>query len=249
MNPLTGTGTQSKKTESLAQLQRLGQSICLDYIRRSLIQSGELKRLIKEQSVTGMTSNPTIFDKAISGSSDYDETLASLLKQDATAGPGRLYEELAIEDIRMAADALRPIWERTGGGDGYVSLEVSPELAHDTERSIGEALRLWKAVERPNLMIKIPATPEGIPAVEALIAEGLNVNVTLMFSLAHYEAVAQAYLKGLEKCATPEKVASVASFFVSRVDTAVDKLLESLGSPQANALRGKIAIANSRRVY
>ncbi len=249
MNLLTGTGTQSKKTESLAQLQRQGQSIWLDYIRRSLVQSGELKRLIKEQGVTGMTSNPTIFDKAIGGSGDYDQTLTALLKQDATAAPERLFEQLAVEDIRMAADALRPVWDRTGGGDGYVSLEVSPKLAHDTEGSVGEALRLWKAVERPNLMIKIPATKEGIPAVEALIAEGLNINNTLMFSMAHYEAVAQAYLNGLEKCAKPEKVASVASFFVSRVDTVVDKALEALGTPQAEALRGKIAIANSRHVY
>jgi len=249
VNPQTGAGTQSKKTDSLAHLQRQGQSIWLDYIRRSLIQSGELKRLIKEEFVTGMTSNPTIFDKAIGGSADYDQTLTSLLQQDAMAGPGRLYEQLAVEDIRMAADALRPVWERTGGGDGYISLEVSPELAHDTEGSVREALRLWKTVERPNLMIKIPATKEGIPAVEALIAEGLNVNITLMFSLAHYEAVARAYLNGLDKCAKPEKVASVASFFVSRVDTEVDKALEALGSPEAAALRGKIAIANSRRVY
>ncbi|HVB33899.1 MAG TPA: bifunctional transaldolase/phosoglucose isomerase [Patescibacteria group bacterium] len=249
MNPQTGTGIQSSKTNSLAELQRQGQSIWLDYIRRSLVQSGELKRLIKEKNVTGMTSNPTIFDKAIGGSSDYDESLAAQLKQDAMAKPSRLFEQLAIEDIRMAADALRPVWERTGGGDGYVSLEVAPELAHDTEGSIGEALRLWKMVERPNLMIKIPSTKEGIPAVEALIAEGLNVNITLMFSVAHYEAVARAYLQGLEKCASPEKVASVASFFVSRVDTAVDPALEALASPEAYGLRGKIAIANSRRVY
>lgn len=249
MNPQTGTGTQSTQTNALAELQRQGQSIWLDYIRRNLLQSGELKRLIEEKHVTGMTSNPTIFDKAIGGSSDYDEALAKLLKQDGMAGPRQLYEDVAVEDIQMAADALRPVWEHTNGADGYVSLEVPPELAHDTEGSITEARRLWKKVDRPNLMIKIPSTKEGIPAVETLIADGLNINITLMFSMAHYEAVARAYLNGLEKCEHPERTASVASFFVSRVDTMVDKQLEALGTPEAQALRGKIAVANSRLVY
>jgi transaldolase/glucose-6-phosphate isomerase len=249
VNSRTGTGTQSTKTNPLAELQRQGQSIWLDYIRRSLLQSGELKRLIEERHVTGMTSNPTIFDKAIGGSSDYDESLASLLKQDAMADSQRLFEELAIEDIRSAADALRPIWNRTNGLDGYVSLEVAPELAHDTQGSVSEARRLWKKADRPNLMIKIPATREGIPAIETLIADGLNINITLMFSMAHYEAVAHAYLNGLERCARPERAASVASFFVSRVDSAADKQLEELGTPEARQLLGKIAVANSRRVY
>jgi transaldolase/glucose-6-phosphate isomerase len=249
MNPRIQTDSKGTKTNPIAGLREQGQSIWLDYIRRSLLTSGELKRLIEENGVSGMTSNPTIFDKAIGGSSDYDEALAALLKKDAMAKPRQLFEALAIEDIRMAADALRPEWERTKGGDGYVSLEVAPELAHDTERTIAEAKRLWEMVDRPNLMIKVPSTPEGIPAVETLIGEGVNVNITLMFSMAHYEAVAEAYLKGLEKCETPERVASVASFFVSRVDTAVDKVLEKAASPQALGLRGKIAVANSRLVY
>lgn len=249
MNPPAGAGSKVTTMNPLAELRRQGQSIWLDYIRRNLMVGGELRRLIDAQGVTGMTSNPTIFDKAIAGSSDYDQALAERLGKDAMTRPRQLFEALAVEDIRMAAEALRQVWERTGGGDGYVSLEVAPELAHDTRGSIGEAMRLWKLVDRPNLMIKIPATTEGFPAVEALIGEGLNVNITLMFSMAHYEAVAKAFLNGLAKCAQPEKIASVASFFVSRVDTAVDKALEKLGTPEALELRGKIAIANSRRVY
>ena len=161
----------------------------------------------------------------------------------------KLYEQLAIEDIQMTADVLRPVFDDTQGGDGYVSLEVSPHLAHDTQSTISEAKRLKAAVNRPNLMIKVPATPEGIPAIEALIADGVSVNVTLMFSINHYEAVARAYIKGLERCAEPSKIASVASFFVSRVDTMVDRALESLGTPQAQCLLGKIAVANSKLVY
>ena len=249
MNPRTGTGSKTTQENPVAELRQQGQSIWLDYIRRSLIQSGELKRLMDEKGVTGMTSNPTIFDKAIGGSSDYDESLAAMLKKDARTEPGLLFEHLAIEDIRMATDALRPVWERCKGADGYVSLEVSPKLAHETQQSIDEARRLWKAVDRPNLMIKIPSTPEGIPAVEVLLGEGINVNITLMFSLAHYNAVARAFLNGLARCAKPERIASVASFFVSRVDTAVDNALEKVGTPEALGLRGKIGIANSRRVY
>jgi transaldolase/glucose-6-phosphate isomerase len=248
MNPQTGTGSRTQ-ANPVAELRQQGQSIWLDYIRRSLIQSGELKRLMDEKGVTGMTSNPTIFDKAIGGSSDYDEALAAMLKKDAMTEPGLLFEALAIEDIRMATDAMRPVWEKTKGADGYVSLEVSPKLAHETQKSIDEARRLWKAVDRPNLMIKIPSTPEGIPAVEVLLGEGINVNITLMFSMAHYNAVARAFLNGLARCAKPERIASVASFFVSRVDTAVDNALDKIGTPEALALRGKIAIANSRRVY
>jgi transaldolase/glucose-6-phosphate isomerase len=249
MNPQTGTGSKTALASPVAQLREQGQSLWLDYIRRDILGNGELNRLVETLGITGMTSNPTIFDKAIGGSSDYDEAIRSLLNKDANAPAGALFEQLAIEDIRAATDSLRPIWERTGGADGYVSLEVAPGLAHDTAASVAEARKLWKAVNRPNLMIKIPSTPEGIPAVETLLAEGINVNITLMFSMAHYEAVAQAYLKGLSRCAKPEKMASVASFFVSRVDTAVDKALEKLGTPEALALRGKIAVANSRLVY
>jgi transaldolase / glucose-6-phosphate isomerase len=233
----------------LQELAAEGQSIWLDYIRRNMIRSGELKRLVEDDGIRGVTSNPTIFEKAIAGSTDYDEALRALLAKDPNGEVGKLYEPLAIEDIQMAADVLRPVYDATKGDDGYVSLEVSPHLAHDTQGTISEAKRLRAAVDRPNIMIKVPGTPEGVPAFEQLIADGVNVNVTLMFSMAHYEAVARAYVKGLEHCADPAKVASVASFFVSRVDTAVDKALESLGTQQALSLLGKIAIANSKMVY
>ncbi len=236
MNPLKELGAQ-------------GQSIWLDYIRRNLILSGELKRMVEQDGIRGVTSNPTIFEKAIAGSTDYDDALTAMLARDPKAAVEKLYEPLAIEDIQMAADVLRPVYDSTNGDDGYVSLEVSPHLAHDTQGTISEAKRLRAAVNRPNLMVKVPATPAGIPAIEQLIADGLNINVTLMFSMSHYEAVARAYVKGLERCADPAKVASVASFFVSRVDTAVDKALESLGTDRALSLLGKIAIANSKMVY
>jgi transaldolase/glucose-6-phosphate isomerase len=233
----------------LKDLQQYGQSVWLDYIRRSLIIGGELEHLVKEDGLRGVTSNPTIFQKAIAGSNDYDEALNKLLKDNPHLEARNLYEKLAIEDIQRAADIFRKVYEETGGADGFVSLELSPGLAHDTERSVAEARRLWKEVNRPNLMIKVPATKEGIPAMEALIADGINVNITLMFSLVHYETVAQAYLRGVKKCLYPSKVASVASFFVSRVDTAVDKALEARGSPRALELRGKIATATAKMVY
>jgi transaldolase len=235
----------------LKELRELGQSVWLDYIRRDLIRSGELKRLVEEDGIRGVTSNPTIFEKAITGSTDYDDALRAHLAKDPKTDVGKLYERLAIEDIQMAADVLRAVYDNTGGADGYVSFEVSPHLAHDTQATISEAKRLRAAVDRPNVMIKVPATPEGIPAIEALIAEGVNVNITLMFSMSHYEAVARAYIRGLERCTNPARVASVASFFVSRVDTMVDRALETLATAQARAktLLGKIAIANSKMVY
>lgn len=233
----------------LKELAGEGQSIWLDYIQRNLIRSGELKRLVDEDGIRGVTSNPTIFEKAIAGSTDYDEALGAMLARDAKAPVEQLYEPLAIEDIQMAADVLRTVHDASHGEDGYVSLEVSPHLAHDTQRTISEAKRLRGLVDRPNLMVKVPATAAGIPAIEQLIADGLNINVTLMFSMADYEAVARAYIKGLERCAKPSEVASVASFFVSRVDTAVDKELEKIATPEASALCGKIAIANSKMVY
>ena len=236
MNPLKGLGEQ-------------GQSIWLDYIRRQLLSSGGLKRLVDEDGIRGVTSNPTIFEKAIAGSTDYDDALRQMLAQNPNIEAGKLYEPLAIEDIQTAADVLRGVYDATHGDDGYVSLEVSPHLAHDTEGTIREAKRLRAAVNRPNLMIKVPATPAGIPAIERLIADGISINVTLMFSMNHYEAVAGAYVKGLQRAANPAAVASVASFFVSRVDTVVDKQLETIGTPEARALLGKIAIANSRVVY
>src|SRR5689334_9723194 len=233
----------------LKQLQEQGQSVWLDYIRRDLLTGGGLKRLRDEDGLSGVTSNPTIFDKAIAGSSDYDESLRSLLAKDPHVNPEKLFDHLEIEDIQMAADILRPVYDQTDGADGFVSMEVPASMAHNTAATVSEAKRLWRAVVRPNVMIKVPATPEGIPAIEALIAEGINVNITLMFSLAHYEAVAAAYLRGLRRNQNPSKVASVASFFVSRVDTMVDAALEKIGTPEALALRGKIAIANSKRVY
>ncbi len=233
----------------LADLLAAGQSPWLDYIRRSLLTSGELRRMVEVDGITGVTINPTIFDKAIAGSQDYDDALKALLARDPGLTAAELYERLAVEDVAGAADVLRPVFDRTDGKDGFVSLEVSPRLAHDTAGTVAEARRLWAAVDRPNLLIKVPATPEGIPAIEELLASGINVNITLMFSLAHYEAVAQAYLRGLARAPDPSHLASVASIFVSRIDTAVDKLLDASGRPEAKALRGRIAIANCRVVY
>jgi transaldolase len=234
---------------SLKQLRDCGQSIWLDYIRRDLITSGEFQRLVEEDGIHGVTSNPTIFDKAIAAGIAYDDALRLLLAADPDRDALTLFEKLEIEDLQMAADILRPVYDQTKGADGFVSIEVSPRLAYDTAGSVAEAQRLWKAVNRPNLMVKIPSTVHGVQAVEVLIAGGINVNITLMFSLAHYEAVAQAYLRGLKRNAKPHQVSSVASFFVSRVDTEVDRALETIGTPEALSLRGKIAIANARVVY
>jgi transaldolase/glucose-6-phosphate isomerase len=233
----------------LKDLQQYGQSVWLDYVRRSLIINGELEHLVKQDGLRGITSNHAIFQKVIAGSSDYDETLKKLLKDNPRLETRHIYEKLAIEDIQKAADIFRNVYEETGGTGGFASLELPPGLAHDTEGIVAEARRLWKEVNRPNLMIKVPATKEGIPAVEALIGDGINLNIILIFSLGHYEAVAQAYLRGLKKCLYPSKVASVASFFLSRVDTAVDNTLGAKGSPQALELRGKIAIAIAKIVY
>jgi transaldolase len=204
---------------------------------------------VADDGVRGVTSNPSIFQKAIEGGDAYDAAVIDCLARDPEMATVALYEELAVEDIRGAADILRSVWEGSGGSDGFVSLEVSPHLARDTEGTVAEAQRLWRFVDRPNLMIKVPATAEGIPAIEALIREGINVNATLMFSLADYEAVANAYLRGLERNPNPSVVASVASFFVSRVDTKVDARLEAIGSPEALALRGRAAIANAKLAY
>jgi transaldolase len=239
----------------LDQLADLGQAIWLDFIRRSLITSGELQSLV-EDGLRGMTSNPTIFDKAIADSDDYDPALEQLVAEDRSVD--EIYEALAFDDIQRATDALRPVYDRTAGLDGYVSLEVNPHLAHDTEGTVVEARRFFATIGRPNLMIKVPATPAGMPAIETLIGEGINVNVTLIFSLGHYEAVTQAYLAGLEKLAASggdlSKVASVASFFVSRIDTAVDRALDDVqtshpDSPLPAALKGKIAVASAKAAY
>jgi transaldolase/glucose-6-phosphate isomerase len=236
------------KDNPLIELQRLGQSIWYDNIRRGLLTSGELKRMIDAGEIVGLTSNPAIFEKAIAGSTDYDAALIALLEENPHADAEDLYDKLVIEDIQTTADLLAPIYERTNGMDGYACVEVSPRLAHDTEGTIAEARRFFAAINRPNVMVKVPATPEGFPAITALIGEGINVNVTLMFSLQDYLDVSEAYLAGLEKLATSggnlSRVASVASFFVSRIDSAVDKVL-----PDDSLLRGKIAIANAKRAY
>jgi transaldolase len=238
---------------SLEEVQRLGQSIWYDNISRELLLSGEIERLIN-MGVTGLTSNPTIFEKAISGSADYDDALSALAAERLDTKDS--YEKLAMEDIRAATDLLRPAYDRTEGRDGYASLEVSPTLAHNTECTITEALRLFAALDRPNAMIKVPATPEGIPAIRLLIGQGININVTLIFSLSTHRQVMEAYIAGLEDLAKSggglSKVASVASFFVSRVDTAVDNLLgesASQSKPGTDAIMGKAAIANAKLAY
>jgi transaldolase/glucose-6-phosphate isomerase len=231
----------------LRQLAELGQSVWLDYISRSLFTSGELQRRI-DQGVRGVTSNPTIFDKAIADNSHYAADLRRLVGQGQSVED--IYEALALDDIGRAADLLRPVYEDTDGLDGYVSLEVSPALAHDTQATIAEARRLFARLERPNVMIKVPATPAGVPAIQSLIGAGVNVNVTLIFSLAHYQAVAEAYIAGLEQRLAEGgalgRIASVASFFVSRLDTILDPLLEAAGAAE---LQGQIAIANSKAAY
>ena len=230
-------------------LRERGQSVWLDNISRGLITSGQLQRLIDEDGVSGITSNPTIFAKAIADGSDYDEALKSIVRDQPGISNASLAERLMIEDIQMAAERLRPTFDRTQGADGFVSLEVSPKCAGDTEASIAEARRLWFDIARLNVMIKVPATEAGIPAVEALTAQGINVNITLMFSLEHYEAVATAYLRGLAGSPGKHHVSSVASVFVSRLDAIADPLLDAIGSPEAKRLRGKMALANARRIY
>ncbi len=244
----------------VAALKHYGQSVWLDYIRRSVIASGELKRLVDEDGLGGVTSNPAIFEKAIDGSNDYASAIDEISKEDPGLGAKLVYERLAIKDIQDAADVLRPVYESTGSHDGYVSLEVSPELANDTEGTLAEARELWKSVARPNVMIKVPATPAGLPAIRTLIGEGINVNVTLLFARDRYEAVAQAFIEGLEARAAAgqpvAQVASVASFFVSRIDTAVDALLEAKlktaegkDKTRIEALLGKVAVANAKLAY
>ena len=226
-----------------------GQAAWLDYIERDLLTGGGLERLVAADGVRGVTSNPSIFKAAITGSESYDADIDAFLEAHPEASTEALYEALAITDIQMAADILAPVYETSVGTDGFVSFEVSPHLAHDTAGTEAEAHRLWKAVDRPNLMIKVPATSAGIPAIENLIAAGINVNATLMFSLADYEAVATAFLRGLKRRSDPSGVASVASFFVSRVDSKVDAALEVIGTDEALGLCGRAAIANSRLAY
>ncbi len=236
-----------------------GQSPWYDNIDRSQLKAGELQRMLNEDGILGVTANPTIFEKSISAGDAYDEQISQLISDGKNTN--EIYEAVVIQDIRTVADLLRPIYDRTNGADGYVSLEVSPELANDTEGTISEAKRFWKMVERPNLMIKIPATPAGIPAIYEVLRSGINVNVTLIFSIESYRQVVDSYQRALEDMHSRgedlSKVASVASFFVSRVDTLVDKRLEDMikGTNDASeqqklkALEGKAAIANARLVY
>ncbi|HEY2664105.1 MAG TPA: transaldolase [Candidatus Binataceae bacterium] len=239
----------------LRELEAMGQSLWLDYIRRDLFGSEPFRRLLEDDGLKGMTSNPTIFEKAIAGSAIYDSQLDELARQGNSVDA--IYEAISQTDIRLAADALRPIYDRSGGRFGYVSYEVSPELSRDTEGTLLEARRFFAAIDRPNLMIKIPGTPEGIPAIEQLIADGRNINVTLMFSMVHYDAVAEAYLRGLERAAKLgkplDRIASVASVFVSRIDTLLDKTIDRRlaegADPKFLGLKGRVGVANSKLIY
>lgn len=243
----------------LRSLSESGQSVWLDYIQRKLLATGELERLVEDDGVTGVTSNPAIFEKAVADSDDYDDVTARMGRE-GSADPKAVYEAIAMRDIREAADVLQSVYRETGRRDGYVSLEVSPHLAHDTEGTVAEARRLWNSVSRDNLLIKVPGTPEGVPAIERLIGEGISVNVTLLFAREAYEQVAQAYLRGLAKAAADGldlgRIASVASFFISRIDTLADQMIEArleaadeAGKERLRGLMGKVAIANAKLTY
>ncbi len=236
----------------LLKIRDLGQSIWLDYIQRGILENGEIAGLIERDGLAGITSNPAIFEKAIVEHHDYDGAIAALIGRDMNTSD--MYETLVLEDVARAADLFRPLYERSGGGDGYVSIEVSPHLAQDTERTIKEGGRLWETLQRPNIMIKVPATREGLPAIRQLLAAGINVNVTLLFGLARYRQVVEAYMAGLEDRVSAGKplhgVASVASFFLSRIDVLTDKKLDALGATgAARDLRGQAAIAYARLAY
>ncbi|HTY24545.1 MAG TPA: transaldolase [Desulfomonilaceae bacterium] len=244
-------------TNPLLKIQELGQSVWLDLIRRSMIVSGELRRLIKEDGLRGVTSNPDIFEKAIVETEDYASDIRSLSFEDRNSE--QIYETLATEDIRQAADEFRPVFDELDGRDGFVSLEVSPKLALDTDATVREARRLWQALNRPNVFIKVPATKEGLVAIKQLIGEGINVNVTLLFGLDRYREVAESYISGLETAAAAGKslkqISSVASFFLSRIDVLVDPMLEKIidrggeNASIAKSLRGETAIACAKAAY
>jgi transaldolase len=245
------------KDNPLKKLELLGQSIWLDYIRRDLFSNGELRKLIDDDGLTGMTSNPSIFEKAIAESNIYDQDIRDLAKK--IKDVKSIYEALSQRDVQSAADEFRSVYEKTDGKDGYVSLEVNPHLAHDTKGTIEEAQRLWTALNRPNVFIKVPATSEGLPAIQQLISEGINVNITLLFGLPRYRQVAEAYIAGIESRTAQGKpvkhIASVASFFVSRIDALVDSMLEKLiaqGGPKADLakiMHGQIAISSAKAAY
>jgi transaldolase len=245
------------KDNPLLKLESYGQSIWLDFIHRGMLTTGELARLIEEDGLSGVTSNPAIFEKAIDQTGDYEAAIRTLARAGKSAT--EIYEELAVEDVRMTADLFRPLFERKNGTDGFISLEVSPRLAHDTVGTIQEARRFWKRVDRPNLFIKVPGTSEGLPAIRQLLSEGINVNVTLLFGLPRYRAVVEAYLDGMEAAAAQgyalKGISSVASFFLSRIDVLIDPLLEkksaekSRVSEVARSLRGEVAIASAKIAY
>ncbi|THD35043.1 MAG: transaldolase [Sphingomonas sp.] len=238
----------------LNDLEKLGQAVWLDFIDRKLLAEGGLKKLVDEDGITGVTSNPSIFEKAMGHGDAYDAELAEFDKAHPGAATMDRYEALAISDIRDAADTLRPVYDRLGGKDGYVSMEVSPYLANDTDDTIAEAAKLWSMIDRPNVMIKIPGTAAGVPAIATSIDKGININVTLLFGIEAYKAVAMAFVEGLEKRAARgeaiDRIASVASFFVSRIDTKIDDAIDAgTGGEEAKALRGKVAIANAKLAY
>ncbi len=234
----------------LLKIRDLGQSIWLDYIQRGMLDSGEIARLIERDGLAGITSNPSIFEKAIVEHHDYDRAIAALSRRELNTAD--MYEALVLEDVGRAADLFRSLYDRTNGGDGFVSIEVSPHLAHDTERTVSEGRRLWETLQRPNIMIKVPATREGLPAIRRLLAAGVNVNATLLFGLARYRQVLEAFMSGLEDRVSAGRplngVASVASFFLSRIDVWVDKKLDALGAAGVH-LRGQAAIAYARLAY
>jgi transaldolase / glucose-6-phosphate isomerase len=256
----TGVLESAKAANPLKELLKYGQSMWLDYIRRDLITTGKLKSMIEQDGLRGMTSNPAIFEKAIAESSLYDDILKSLAARRDLDATGR-YEQIAIRDIQDVADVLRPVYEESKFRDGYVSLEVSPLLALKTQETIDEARRLWKTVNRENVMIKVPGTAEGIPAVRQLISEGININVTLLFAQEVYEKVAEAYIAGVEELAKRggnlKKMAGVASFFISRIDSLVDSMIDDNLKSTTDAqqqtrlknLKGKVAIANGKLTY
>jgi transaldolase len=232
----------------LHELAARGQSVWIDLLSREFVHSGELGRMIEEDAVTGLTSNPSIFQKAIASGTDYDDQIRECLETESD--PRKIFFKLAITDVQDACDVFRPVWDRTNGHDGYVSLEVDPGLADDTEGTLEQAIELHQAVDRPNVLVKIPATVPGLPAIEDCIARGVSINITLIFSLARYRAVVAAYMRGLARLVAdggdPSKVSSVASFFVSRIDTEADRRLEEAGHPE---LQGKLGIANAKLAY